>query len=423
MTELAAEERESDMERAQSGAGSPTRKRPPDRKQLIITVASELFAARGYHHVNMGEIAGMVGITPGALYRHFQNKQALLAQCTLDAFAGFESAFDSAMPHGLDATLGAMAARELDRRGAGVLWLREIRHASPEVRQELRDRLVAGAHRFRDLLQRHRPELSEEHADLLSWSAISALSSPSFHKTSLSSRRFQDLLVAWTKAACAVTLPEPEATRSAGRRPAPAGLLRRSRRDALLRAAIRLFAQRGYQAVSMEDIGAAADISGASVYNHFESKNDLLVTALTKGAHALEFGMEGALRGAESEDGALRRVLGSYVDVSLADPDMMALVRIETGNLTQEQQDRLRLIQHDYLAEWLHLITNTRPLTEAEARALVHAVLTIINNAVSTPHLRRRPTLREDLCAIGQAVLDSSTDQRLATTSTSAATK
>src|SRR4051794_41919682 len=44
------------------------------------------------------------------------------------------------------------------------------------------------------------------------------------------------------------------------------------RRDALLAAAARLFARRGFDGVSLEDLGSAAGISGPPVYPHFPSK-------------------------------------------------------------------------------------------------------------------------------------------------------
>jgi AcrR family transcriptional regulator len=48
------------------------------------------------------------------------------------------------------------------------------------------------------------------------------------------------------------------------------------RRELLLAAAADLFATRGYHAVGIDDIGAAAGITGPGVYRHFASKQALL---------------------------------------------------------------------------------------------------------------------------------------------------
>jgi len=52
------------------------------------------------------------------------------------------------------------------------------------------------------------------------------------------------------------------------------------RRVQLLSAAERLFAERGFLAVRLEDIGAAAGVSGPAIYRHFPNKESLLVELL-----------------------------------------------------------------------------------------------------------------------------------------------
>jgi AcrR family transcriptional regulator len=47
--------------------------------QRVREAALKLFAARGFAAVSMREIAGEVGVQAAALYNHFPNKQALLA--------------------------------------------------------------------------------------------------------------------------------------------------------------------------------------------------------------------------------------------------------------------------------------------------------------------------------------------------------
>lgn len=44
-------------------------------KEEILTVALHLFARDGYEAVSVSQIAGELGMTKGALYRHYQNKR------------------------------------------------------------------------------------------------------------------------------------------------------------------------------------------------------------------------------------------------------------------------------------------------------------------------------------------------------------
>ena len=48
------------------------------------------------------------------------------------------------------------------------------------------------------------------------------------------------------------------------------------RRDAIVTAAARFFAERGYAAVGMRDVAGAVGVRGASLYHHFASKEEIL---------------------------------------------------------------------------------------------------------------------------------------------------
>ena len=46
-----------------------------DTKERILESALKLFATDGYEAVSVSMIAGELGITKGALYRHYKNKR------------------------------------------------------------------------------------------------------------------------------------------------------------------------------------------------------------------------------------------------------------------------------------------------------------------------------------------------------------
>jgi AcrR family transcriptional regulator len=49
------------------------------RREQILETAAELFAAKGFHGVSVGEIGRACGISGPALYKHFSSKDAVLA--------------------------------------------------------------------------------------------------------------------------------------------------------------------------------------------------------------------------------------------------------------------------------------------------------------------------------------------------------
>ncbi len=59
------------------------------------------------------------------------------------------------------------------------------------------------------------------------------------------------------------------------------------RRDLIMEAAARLFAERGYPGTSVIDIAAAAGIAPSVIYDHFAAKRDLHLELLSQHAHAL----------------------------------------------------------------------------------------------------------------------------------------
>lgn len=61
-----------------------------DTKRKIIEKALELFSARGYDSVSVGEIAKAVGIKAPSLYNHFSSKQAIFDAIVAETAAQYE---------------------------------------------------------------------------------------------------------------------------------------------------------------------------------------------------------------------------------------------------------------------------------------------------------------------------------------------
>lgn len=391
-------------------AGTDTRqvrRRPRDRKAQIIAVAAGLFHRHGYHAVTMGGIAHEVGITAGALYRHFRNKPELLNRTLLDGLDAFEGAVAGTPRGDLDGLLRALARLAMDRRELGVLWQRESRHLPEAERDEVRRRFGTIAAGVAALLRDVRPELSRPDADFLVWAVFAVFASPSHHAVKLPRAHFEELLYAIGATVVAGTAPaEPDGPRTA--RPAlpPVGLVRASRREALVDAAIRLFGERGYQAVSMEDIGSATGISGAGIYHHVAAKSDLLVAALTRASEALQLDASRAFATATGPREALTLLLRSYVKLTVTYSHLTATLVSEVIHLPDAQRHAVRRLQHEYVGEWVQLLATERPgLTEAESRVIVHAVLSIVNDVARIGRLRRRPGLADELIRICEEVL------------------
>src|ERR1700742_2300084 len=68
------------------------------------------------------------------------------------------------------------------------------------------------------------------------------------------------------------------------------------RRAAILEAASDLFRERGFRATSLDDIGAAAGVSGPAIYRYFKSKHELLAVLIEDAATAWRAAVDDVLR-------------------------------------------------------------------------------------------------------------------------------
>lgn len=96
----------------------------------------------------------------------------------------------------------------------------------------------------------------------------------------------------------------------------------RNTKEDVVRAAGRLFAERGYHGTSMRDLGSELGLLGSSLYSHVSSKQDLLVEVVEEGAHLFEKSAEEALTVEGSARDRLRALIAGHVDVILDNIDV-----------------------------------------------------------------------------------------------------
>src|SRR6266540_774355 len=118
---------------------------------------------------------------------------------------------------------------------------------------------------------------------------------------------------------------------------------RRSRREEILEIAVRLFAERGYHGVSMDDIGAAAGVTGPALYHHFAGKEAMIAAALAPVSEGLlGGGRERITRHPGDPAAALTALVEFHVDFALANPAVIALHLHELDRLPEEPRREIR---------------------------------------------------------------------------------
>ncbi|WP_432167059.1 TetR/AcrR family transcriptional regulator [Streptomyces sp. bgisy031] len=387
--------------RTQESGRTPVR-RPADRKQRIAAAAAELFRDRGFHNVSVAHVAEAVGITAPAVYRHFRNKQDLLAYVVRQGVRDLENIGAS---EDLDGLLRAMASRAAGRQGLTILWQREARHLPEEQREELRRYISAVVAGYAAQIRAERPELSENDSELLGWAVLGVFSGVSALRVSVPRSKAEATIHRLAARVADCELGYAHTAPSAAERAGGVSMVM-SRREQLLTEAIRLFDERSFQSVSTDDIGEAVGASGPSIYKHFPSKTDLLVAAVVRGGERRQLGTSQALARATTAREALDLLLRAYIDFALEQSHLIGVLISELDQLPESNRKSALQTQRDYLALWEKVLGQAVPdLDAAELKMTVRAVITMVNNVARTGRLAARPDVVDRLVEIGTALL------------------
>lgn len=363
------------------------RRRPKDRKTQIAGVAAEAFSDLGYHAVSMEDIARRVGVSAAALYRHSPSKYQLfrgavfaLSQQLVD---GTEFADGSdADPHELfDAMVAGLVDVAIRNRSTGGVYRWGGRYLAEPDRRLLDAAVEVVNRRLQRPLVTLRPTLNSHQRWTLSVSVLSVIGSIVEHKTTLSAGRIHQLFAKQTDAILRAeipALPSEMPPRSAGVPESGTGGAT-VRYEAVLRAAMTFFHQRGYRETTVDDIAAAVGMPASGIYRYFPGKADILAALFRRAADRLAGDTAAILSTEPDPKAALDRLVTSYVARSFDNPEIDYLYFTERTSLPPSDRVMLHNLQRANVEEWSRLLAAIRPeLTDREARFVVHAAFAVV---------------------------------------------
>jgi TetR/AcrR family transcriptional regulator, mce3 operon repressor len=396
---------------AAAAESPPTRKsRPRNRRAEIARHAGELFSVRGFHAVRMDDIAEASGITARALYRHYENKQALLAHVVredqqhvidvLTALAG--------QPVGSrhsDADLTAVTNAALDSRRLSLLWQREARHLATDDYRLVRRQTRWIAATLDELFLKHdRADLDAAVVDIRSWVLVSIISGHGLYESPLPRARLAGELIAAARRVidgppADIPVPDPPAADRVDRTPV-------ARREQLIWAAARAFRDKGFGGVGNDDVGGQLGIVGPALYRYFDTKADLLVAAVNRLHEWNALEMTRAMRTPCPDEQVLAAIVRGYVRVAIEASELLAVWLTERPYLPDAARERFDRIEADYVSEWQRWLSVARPdLPDAVATSLVKTTKTVIDDCARIQRLQRFPIFPAELTAAALATL------------------
>ena len=379
------------------------------RRSQLAEAAAQRFQREGYHRVSMADVAADTGVTAPMVYKHFRNKQDLLAAAILSGLDTVSGVLQRTADEPLDHLVAATADLVLDRPDLWTLLQREAKFLDPERHAQIERYFGAIVAQFATRLRQSRPELDAGDARLLITAATAALASPSVRRTIVSRALVTRELTCSAMAILQLSLPESNLVTSAPYAPSPVSVPSPDemspRRAELLDSAIDLFFQRGYAAVSLDDIGSSIGIMGPSIYHYYATKADILVAAFRRATDRLVEDYA-RLRPAARARPSLAELVGVYIDFCLRNRSLVGVYVSEAINLPIEEQRRITAVLRDRVSDWTDaLLAEDEGLERPAARVRAGAALTVIDDVIRLGSFHQRPAIAAETRQIALAAL------------------
>ncbi|HEU5257997.1 MAG TPA: TetR/AcrR family transcriptional regulator [Vicinamibacterales bacterium] len=180
------------------------------------------------------------------------------------------------------------------------------------------------------------------------------------------------------------------------------GRRRDRQRDAILRAAARLFRERGFADTGMRDIAAAADLSAANLYHYFDGKNDLLFYCQDRALDRMLAAVAAARRESRSAAERLRVVFTAHLQ-TLLDEIEGATAHLQIDSLPPKLRDAIVKKRDSYERALRRLIADgikSGELVDMDPAVVARAMLGAMNWTVTW----FRPDGPETAAAVGEVI-------------------
>ena len=128
-----------------------------------------------------------------------------------------------------------------------------------------------------------------------------------------------------------------------------------NRKEQIIRVAAKLFKEKGYSAVTMRDLASALGIKAASLYNHINSKQDILKSIIISIAEEFTEGMKVIQTSNKSCIDKLEQIIELHVAISSQNIYGMASLNNDWMHM-EEQLDYYLKLRLDYEDDFRNII-------------------------------------------------------------------
>jgi AcrR family transcriptional regulator len=128
-----------------------------------------------------------------------------------------------------------------------------------------------------------------------------------------------------------------------------------TRKEEIISTAAKLFKEKGYSAVTMRDLATAMGIKAASLYNHINSKQEILKAIIISIAEEFTRGMQAIIHSDVTNIEKLKKIVALHVSITSYNTNGMASLNNDWMHL-EDQLDYYLQLRNEYEANFLNII-------------------------------------------------------------------
>jgi TetR/AcrR family fatty acid metabolism transcriptional regulator len=163
-----------------------------------------------------------------------------------------------------------------------------------------------------------------------------------------------------------------------------------AKRTAMMQAAVRVFAEKGYHAATVRDIVASADVAVGTFYFYFPDKETLFVYLFEETAEFVLHAIQQAVNGRATLPKQIAAGVQSYVNIAVYEPAVIHLLLVGGAGAVPILLERRAEFRRGLINAWQQPLDlaldhgqiapqNTRRTSEALAGAFDEVVLSLID--------------------------------------------
>jgi AcrR family transcriptional regulator len=158
---------------------------------------------------------------------------------------------------------------------------------------------------------------------------------------------------------------------------------RNDRSEQILRTAMHLFHERGFDGVGVDLIGEKAGVSGPAIYRYFSGKDEILITLLDEAIDRVLMSTGGQFDDPREE---LEHLVRGHVQRALEERELMSVWTRERNSIPKAYRSRLSARIKRYIDRWVDCLDACYPNRSRDVlNAAVHATHGLIDSTPMGP--------------------------------------